>query len=174
MTLRPRALEARLRRLKEVARRLRRYRERGVEALARDEDLPWLVERGLQLGCEIVLDSANHIVAGGFGRTVETYEQMLDVLAVEAVIGADLRADSAGPVASETCSCTTTSRSIRRGSSWPWRGPRSNSTALRARCILAGAAHVAPAACFAIAADADTWVGLGISGRANRRRYVAA
>lgn len=96
MTLRPRALEARLRRLKEVARRLRRYRERGGDTLARDEDLGWLVERGLQLGCEIVLDTANHIAAGGFGRTAETYEQMLDVLAAEAVIGSDLRMDLRG------------------------------------------------------------------------------
>ena len=96
MTLRARALEARLRRLKDVTRRLRRYRERGANHLAKDEDLAWLVERGLQLGCEIVLDTANHILAGAFGRSVETYEQMLDALAAEAVVSPELRSDLRG------------------------------------------------------------------------------
>ena len=96
MMLRARALEARLRRLREVTRRLRRYRERGMDRLARDEDLAWLVERGLQLGCEIVLDTANHILAGAFGRCAETYEQMLDALAAEAVLSPELRSDLRG------------------------------------------------------------------------------
>ena len=96
MTLRPRALEARLRRLQDVARRLRSYRDRGADRLAKDEDLAWLVERGLQLGCEVVLDTANHIVAGAFGRAAKTYEQMLDVLGTEAVISSELRADLCG------------------------------------------------------------------------------
>ena len=96
MTLRPRALEARLRRLKEVARRLRRYRERGSHRLGEDEDLAWLVERGLHLGCEIVLDTANHVLAGAFGRSSETYEHVLDALAAEAVLSPQLRADLRG------------------------------------------------------------------------------
>jgi uncharacterized protein YutE (UPF0331/DUF86 family) len=96
VTLRVRALEARLRRLKEVTRRLRVYLSRGTDRLTADEDLAWLVERGLQLGCEIVLDVANHVLAGGFGRSVETYEQVLDALAAEAVLSPQLRADLRG------------------------------------------------------------------------------
>lgn len=96
MTLRPRALEARLRRLTQVTRRLRRYRERGSDQLAKDEELQWLVERGLQLGCEIVLDTANHVLAGAFGRSTETYEQLPDGLAAEGVVSAELRADLRG------------------------------------------------------------------------------
>lgn len=96
MTLRPHALEARLRRLTQVTRRLRRYRERGSDQLARDEELQWLVERGLQLGCEIVLDTANHVLAGAFGRSTETYEQLLDSLAAEEVMSPELRADLRG------------------------------------------------------------------------------
>ncbi len=96
MTLRPRALEARLRRLTQVTRRLRRYRDRGPDQLAQDEELQWLVERGLQLGCEIVLDTANHILAGAFGRSTETYEQLLDSLAAEGVVSTELRADLRG------------------------------------------------------------------------------
>ncbi len=96
MTLRPRALEARLRRLNEVTRRLRRYRDRGPDRPAKDEEMQWLVERGLQLGCEILLDTANHILAGAFGRSTETYEQMLDSLATEGVVSAELRSDLRG------------------------------------------------------------------------------
>lgn len=96
MTLRPRVLDARLRRLREIARRLRRQRDLGRERLAQDEDAAWLVERGLQLGCEIVLDTANHILAGAFGRSAETHEQILDALAGEAVMSAELRSDLRG------------------------------------------------------------------------------
>lgn len=96
MTLRPRAVEARLRRLHQVAGRLRRYRARGAEALRQDEDLQWLVERGLHLGCEIVLDVGNHVLASAFSRTPETYEQILDALAAENVLSAALRAELKG------------------------------------------------------------------------------
>jgi uncharacterized protein YutE (UPF0331/DUF86 family) len=96
VTLRPRTVESRLRRLLQIARRLRRYRERGPASLQSDEDLQWLVERGLQLGCEIVLDTGNHILAGAFGRSPETHEQILDALAAEGVLSAELRADLRG------------------------------------------------------------------------------
>jgi uncharacterized protein YutE (UPF0331/DUF86 family) len=80
----------------DVSRRLRRYRERGAEALQRDEDLQWLVERGLHLGCEIVLDLGNHVLAGAFGRTSETYEQILDGLLAERVVSPELRGELQG------------------------------------------------------------------------------
>lgn len=96
MTLRPRAIEARLRRLHQVIGRLRRYRERGADDLRKDEDLQWLVERGLHLGCEILLDVGNHVLAGAFSRTPETYEQILDALAAEGVLSAPVRAELKG------------------------------------------------------------------------------
>lgn len=96
MTLRPRAVEARLRRLHQVAGRLRRYRERGADALRNDEDLQWLMERGLHLGCEILLDVGNHVLASAFSRTPETYEQILDGLAAEAVLSTAVRAELSG------------------------------------------------------------------------------
>jgi uncharacterized protein YutE (UPF0331/DUF86 family) len=96
VTLRPRAVEARLRRLQQVVRRLRRYRERGPDALRRDEDLQWLVERGLHLGCEIVLDVGNHVLASAFARSPDTYEQILDGLAAEGVLSPGLRAELRG------------------------------------------------------------------------------
>ena len=96
MTLRPRSIDGRLGRLHEVIRRLRRYREHGANSIRADPDLQWLVERGLQLGCEIVLDVGNHILAGAFGRTPESYEQILEALAAEGVVSASLRADMKG------------------------------------------------------------------------------
>lgn len=96
MTLRPPAAEARLRRLHLVIRRLRRYRERGPDAIRVDEDLQWLVERGLQLGCEIVLDVGNHVLVGAFQRPSERYEEILSGLAAEGVISAGLRAELSG------------------------------------------------------------------------------
>jgi uncharacterized protein YutE (UPF0331/DUF86 family) len=86
LTLRRQATEARLRRLADVVRRLRRLRAAGAERFRSDEDLQWLVERGLQLGCEIVLDVGNHILSGAFGRPSETYAEILEGLAREAVI----------------------------------------------------------------------------------------
>jgi uncharacterized protein YutE (UPF0331/DUF86 family) len=96
VTLRRPAVEARLRRLHAVSRRLRRYRAEGAERIRADEDLQWLVERGLQLGCEIVLDVGNHVLVGAFSRPSESYEEILTGLAVEGVIGADLRAGLTG------------------------------------------------------------------------------
>ncbi len=96
MTLRRASVDARLRRLHQVIRRLRRYRERGGDAIRSDEDLQWLVERGLHLGCEIVLDVGNHVLAGSFGRPSERYEEILAGLAAEGVITAELRASLSG------------------------------------------------------------------------------
>jgi uncharacterized protein YutE (UPF0331/DUF86 family) len=96
VTLRRPAVEARLRRLHRVIRRLTRYRAEGTDRIRDDEDLQWLVERGLQLGCEIVLDVGNHVLVGAFSRPSESYEEILTGLAAEGVIGADLRADLTG------------------------------------------------------------------------------
>lgn len=96
MTIRPVAIEARLRRLEHVVRRLQRYRARGGDRIRDDEDLEWLVERGLHLGCEIVLDVGNHVLVGAFGRSSETYEDILTGLAAEGVIDAGLRSELTG------------------------------------------------------------------------------
>lgn len=96
MTLRHAAVEARLRRLHQITRRLRRFRTRGADQIRQDEDLQWLVERGLHLGCEIVLDVGNHVLVGVFARPSEQYEEILTGLAAEGVISPELRAELAG------------------------------------------------------------------------------
>ena len=96
MTLRPAAVEARLRKLRQVASRLRRLRARGEQAFHADEDRQWVVERGLQLGCEGILDAGNHVLSAAFGRPSETYEAILAGLAAEAVISTELRGELDG------------------------------------------------------------------------------
>ncbi len=96
MTVRRPVVDARLRRLEHLVRRLKRFRARGGDRIRDDEDLQWLVERGLQLGCEIVLDVGNHVLVGAFGRSSETYEDILTGLAAEHVIDRDLRSELTG------------------------------------------------------------------------------
>lgn len=90
MTFRRQAVEARLRRLQDVIRRLHKLREASLERFRGDEDLQWLAERGLHLGCEIVLDVGNHVLSGAFGRPAETYEQILSGLGREGVLSPEL------------------------------------------------------------------------------------
>jgi uncharacterized protein YutE (UPF0331/DUF86 family) len=61
-----------------------------------DEDQQWLVERGLQLACEIALDSGNHVLAGAFGQPAETYPDVVTGLVRVAVLDPQLAADLAG------------------------------------------------------------------------------
>jgi len=49
----------------------------------RDE---WAVERGLQLGAEIVLDIGNHILSAHFGVSAADYEDIITQLAAHGVI----------------------------------------------------------------------------------------
>jgi uncharacterized protein YutE (UPF0331/DUF86 family) len=63
----------------------------------------WAVERGLQLGSEIVLDVDNHILTGHFGVSAQDYEDIIAQLGAHSVIGA------------ATSSCTATSTSTPTG-----------------------------------------------------------
>lgn len=86
MTLRPDALRSRLDKLTEVAVELQRLRE-----LPTRERHPWTVERGLQLGAEIILDIGAHISAAHLQVTTEGYDHILSQLARHHVISSDLR-----------------------------------------------------------------------------------
>jgi uncharacterized protein YutE (UPF0331/DUF86 family) len=90
LTLRRQAVEARLLRLQNVVQRLRKLRAVPLERFRSDEDVQWLAERGLQLGCEIILDIGNHVLSGAFGRPAETYEAILTGLGREGVLSAEL------------------------------------------------------------------------------------
>jgi uncharacterized protein YutE (UPF0331/DUF86 family) len=59
---------------------LRRHRGRAVDALRSDREERWVVERGLQLCTQNVLDIATHLVASA-GRDVPDYATAIDRLA---------------------------------------------------------------------------------------------
>ncbi len=67
MVLRPEAVRERLLRLEEVISRLEELRRLDARALREGFREVWAVERGLQLGAEIVLDVGNHILSAHFG-----------------------------------------------------------------------------------------------------------
>jgi uncharacterized protein YutE (UPF0331/DUF86 family) len=64
---------------------LRRHQGRGVDILRSDREERWLVERGLQLCVQNVLDIATHIAASA-GRDVPDYATAIDQLAEVDVI----------------------------------------------------------------------------------------
>lgn len=90
MVLRREAIEQRLKELDEVLQELGKYREADHETLRQNLSQRWIVERGLIAAASIILDVADHILAGHFGAYVETYEESLQALRDRAVISAEL------------------------------------------------------------------------------------
>lgn len=86
MTLEPRIVEQRLKKLDETIRRLEPLAAIPREAFLADFRTHWAAERGIQLAAEAVLDISNHILAGHFDRFPETHEQDLDALRDTGVI----------------------------------------------------------------------------------------
>lgn len=90
MVLRPEALRRRLLKLEQVI--------SGLEGLGA-EDHPsglsprdrWALERGLQLGAEIVLDIGNHILSAHYGVSAENHEDVITQLHARGVIAESLR-----------------------------------------------------------------------------------
>ena len=90
MVLRREAIEQRLRELDEILQELDKYRDLDLETLRRNLSQRWIVERGLIAAASIILDVADHILAGHFGVYVETYEESLQALQDKAVISVEL------------------------------------------------------------------------------------
>jgi len=92
VTLEPRVVEQRLKKLDETIRRLEPLAAIPREAFIADFRIHWAAERGIQLAAEAALDITNHILAGHFDRFPETNEQGLDALLETGVISAHTRA----------------------------------------------------------------------------------
>lgn len=91
MVLRPEALRERLLKLEEIISRLQEARptDRGTLRVSfRDA---WIVERGLQLGAEVVFDIGNHVLSAHFGVSPKDYEDIIVQLAQHGVIDEALR-----------------------------------------------------------------------------------
>jgi len=96
VVLRPEAIRERLLRLEEVIshlEELRADRDAGGHLGFRDE---WSIERGLQLGAEILFDVGNHILSAHLGVIARDYEDIIAQLAGMSVIPGALREDLRG------------------------------------------------------------------------------
>jgi uncharacterized protein YutE (UPF0331/DUF86 family) len=89
VVLRPDAVRERLLRLEEVTSRLEALRL--PDSAGSDFRDAWAVERGLQLGAEILFDVGNHILSAHFGISAKDYEDIVVQLAAAGVIDGSLR-----------------------------------------------------------------------------------
>jgi uncharacterized protein YutE (UPF0331/DUF86 family) len=90
VVLRPEAVRERLLKLEEIVSRLAELARLGPSLRQGFRDA-WAVERGLQLGAEIVLDIGNHILSAHFGVSAQDYEDVVAQLGANGVIPATLR-----------------------------------------------------------------------------------
>ena len=96
MVLRPEAIRQRLLRLEEVISRLEELRALDAGTLGRSFRDAWAVERGLQLGAEILFDIGNHILSAHFGVSATDYEDIVAQLGSHGVIDPSLREELKG------------------------------------------------------------------------------
>lgn len=92
MVLRIDAVQARLRRLEEVLSELEalsRLDRVALRASLRDR---WAVERGLQLGAEILFDIGNHILVAQYGVSPQDHEDVAEQLFQQGILDEELRA----------------------------------------------------------------------------------
>lgn len=90
MVLKPDTIEQRLKELNKILQELNKYRAIDQAKLRRDLSQRWIVERGLIAAASIILEIADHILAGQFGIYAETYEENLTALKENNVISATL------------------------------------------------------------------------------------
>jgi uncharacterized protein YutE (UPF0331/DUF86 family) len=77
VVLRPEAIRQRLLRLESVVSHLEELARSPAESLRTSVRDAWAVERGLQLGAEILFDVGNHVLTAGFGVSTKDYEDIL-------------------------------------------------------------------------------------------------
>jgi uncharacterized protein YutE (UPF0331/DUF86 family) len=90
MVLKPDTIEQRLKELNKILQELNKYGKIEREVLRQDLSQRWIIERGLIAAASIILEIADHILAGHFGIYVETYEESLEGLQNNEVISAIL------------------------------------------------------------------------------------
>jgi len=90
MVLRPESISQRLKELDEILQELDKYRQIDQESLRKNLSQRWIVERGLIAAAAIIIDIADHILAGHFGIYAETYEESLKSLEANDVISSEL------------------------------------------------------------------------------------
>lgn len=91
MVFRDSSVRVRLDRLEEVISELLKLQLLGAEALRESRSLMWAVERGLQLGAEIVLDIGNHILTAQYGVSPADYGDIVRQLGQQGLLDPGLR-----------------------------------------------------------------------------------
>lgn len=89
-------IEARLEELDEILGELNLYRDVPTHEIRRNLSQQWIIERGLIAAAALILDIANHILAGQFGVYPDTYEESLEQLRDKGVISDDLYSEIRG------------------------------------------------------------------------------
>ncbi len=117
MPLRVDAVEIRLLRLEAVISELTRLAGTDPDLLRANLSEMWGVERGLQLGAEILLDIGNHILVAEYGVSSQEYRDIFKRLAERKVISRSLAERLGGLRGSATSSSTITWTSTLNGSS---------------------------------------------------------
>jgi uncharacterized protein YutE (UPF0331/DUF86 family) len=90
VVLKAESVRARLLKLEEVISRREELGQLTAAELRRSFRDAWTVERGLQLGGELVLDIGNHILSAHFGVSAEDHEAVIALLGRHGVIGESL------------------------------------------------------------------------------------
>jgi uncharacterized protein YutE (UPF0331/DUF86 family) len=90
VVLRAESIRARLGKLEEVLSHLEKLNRLTEEEIRGDFRNTWSVERGLQLGAEVLFDLGNHVLSAHFGVSAEDYEDILVQLERHGVLEAGL------------------------------------------------------------------------------------
>jgi uncharacterized protein YutE (UPF0331/DUF86 family) len=85
------SIRIRLDRLEEVISELLKLQLLGREALEKSRSMMWAVERGLQLGAEIILDVGNHILNAQYGVSPADYADIVKQLAQQGILDQELK-----------------------------------------------------------------------------------
>ena len=96
MVLKRESILERLQELDTVLQELSRYRDLPPDTLQSNLSQRWILERGLIAAASLILDAANHILAGHFGVYASTYEESLAALHEKQVISPSLYAEIKG------------------------------------------------------------------------------
>lgn len=91
MVFKDEAIRIRLVRLEEVISELGRLRSLGRESLRGNLTLMWAVERGLQLGAELMFDIGNHILSAVYGASLDGYGSIMPQLTQHGVLDTELQ-----------------------------------------------------------------------------------
>ena len=88
MVVKPESIRARLLRLEEIVSELERLRRDEIGYVRLSDR--WAIERGLQLGAEIILDLGNHVLTAGFGVSSDSYDDIIHHLGRCGVLSSEL------------------------------------------------------------------------------------